>query len=161
MSAAPGSPAALAESLRAPLTRFARGYLGPAEAEDAVQDVLVRALAAPEAPAELRAWLYRALRNHCTNLLRARGLRPEELASACEPAADATRLLSRLVQAEERADLAQWLARLPAPEREALLLRYVEELSREEIARVLDVSPATVKTWLFAGLERLRGFAGA
>jgi RNA polymerase sigma-70 factor (ECF subfamily) len=159
MSAAPDA-AELARRFRAPLVRFARAYLGPAEAEDAAQEVLAHALTSREALAEPRAWLYRALRNHCLNVLRARAHHPDPLASAYEPAAEATRLLSRLVRAEERADLAQWLARLPAPEREALLLRYAEDLSRDEIARVLEVPPATVKTWLFAGLERLRGFAG-
>jgi RNA polymerase sigma-70 factor (ECF subfamily) len=153
-------PAELAQRLRAPLVRYARGFLGsPEEAEDAVQDVLARALAAAEAAADPRAWLYRCLRNHCLNLRRARERRPEELASAFDPPAEATRLLSRLAQAEEHAALGERLARLPAGEREALVLRYVEDLSREEIARVLDVPLATVKTWLFAGLERLRALS--
>jgi RNA polymerase sigma-70 factor (ECF subfamily) len=153
----------LTRRFRAPLVRFARDYLGPAEAEDAVQEVFARALESNAALDDPRAWLYRCLRNHCLNLQRARAARPDAapLASALEPPAEATRALSRLVRAEERADVGIWLARLPAMEREALLLRYVEDLSREEIARVLDVPGTTVKTWLSAGLERLRRFAGA
>ena len=153
-------PAAELARWRAPLVRFARGYLALREAEDGVQEVLARALASDEL-VDPRAWLYRSLRNHCLDLRRVRARRPDAtpLASTLEPCADATRVLSRLVRAEEQAEVGRWLARLPDMEREALLLRYVEELSREEIARVLDVPPATVKTWLFAGLGRLRGFA--
>jgi len=161
MSAGAGLEA-LARELRAPLLRFARARLGsPEEAEDAVQEVLARAAAQVNEPEEPRAWLYRALRNHCLNLRRDRARHAEQaLASVLEPAADATRALSRLVRAEGHAELARWLARLPEGEREALWLRYVEDLSREEVARVLAVPPATVKTWLFAGLTRLRELAG-
>jgi RNA polymerase sigma-70 factor (ECF subfamily) len=155
--------AELAERWRAPLLRYAQGFLGsPAEAEDAVQEVLARALSSPEAAKDPRAFLYHCLRNHCLNQLRARARRPDgaHLPSAADPPAAATHVLSRLVRAEAQAELGQWLARLPQGEREALLLRYGEDLSREEIAHVLEVPPATVKTWLFAGLERLRSLAG-
>lgn len=60
---------------RRPLTRYARGLLGRSDhdAEDVVQDVLVRAheeLAAGRGPDELRPWLYRLTRNRAIDEMR-------------------------------------------------------------------------------------------
>ena len=53
---------------------------------------------------------------------------------------------------------AMWaaLATLPPRQRAVLVLRYYEDLPEAEIARVLDVSPGTVKSQAARGLARLR-----
>jgi DNA-directed RNA polymerase specialized sigma24 family protein len=48
------------------------------------------------------------------------------------------------------------VAGLPAEQREALRLRDVEGLGRAEIAYVLEIPEASVKTRLFEGLRKLR-----
>ena len=45
---------------------------------------------------------------------------------------------------------------LPPQQREAILLRYSEELSLAEIAAVLDIPVGTVKSRLSLGLKQLR-----
>ncbi len=57
---------------------------------------------------------------------------------------------------ERRLVLRRLLAALPPMQRAALILRYGEEMSIEEIAQVLQVPVGTVKAWLFRGRETLR-----
>jgi RNA polymerase sigma-70 factor (ECF subfamily) len=51
------------------------------------------------------------------------------------------------------------LATLPEPQRAALVLRYQEDLTPEEIAATLDAPLATVKSHLQRGLKLLRAKA--
>lgn len=150
----------LEEAYREPLLRFARGYLRDAdEAEDAVQDVLARVLASDAEPESCRAWIYRVARNVCLNRLRAR--RPvEEHASALDPPEERTGPLTRLARAEERERLRDDLAELSDAQREAVTLRYVEGLTRDEIAAVLELPVSVVKSRIYEGLESLRREAG-
>ncbi len=152
--------AALLDGLyRRPLVRFCLAYLGSAEeAEDAVQDVFCRVLAADTIPESFRAWIYRIARNRCLDLLRGRARRRDDqlLPSEVQVAEDLTGHLTRLVRKELHSRLRHLVAGLPASQREILRLRYVEGLSRREIAEVLEIPESIVKSRLFEGLERLR-----
>ena len=55
--------------------------------------------------------------------------------------------------------LEQLLATLPEPQRAALVLRYQEDLTPEEIAATLEAPLATVKSHLQRGLKLLRAKA--
>ena len=68
--------------------------------------------------------------------------------------------LTRLINDERKAQLGDALRQLTDDQHEALRLRYVEELSRAEIAAVLDISEALVKSRLFEGMKRLRDHSG-
>jgi RNA polymerase sigma-70 factor (sigma-E family) len=59
-------------------------------------------------------------------------------------------------------DLVLWqaLQRLPARQREAIVLRYYLDLPEAEVARLLKVPPGTVKSWTHRGLARLRDRLG-
>ena len=59
-----------------------------------------------------------------------------------------------LINSMEKEDDA--LGRLPALIREALLLRYREDMTLEEIARVVSAPLPTVKSRIYRGLEALR-----
>jgi RNA polymerase sigma-70 factor (ECF subfamily) len=173
-----GFTAALAERLRAgdpaaardvhiryrdALLRFCWGYLGKIEeAEDAVQEILYKAISAQQVPDFFRPWLYRVARNHCLNLLRSRaGLQERAGLPAASQLYEAlTGNLTRLVRDEAQAKLIECVQRLPDTHREVLRLRYVEELSRAEISEVLELPEAVVKSRLFEGLKKLREQAG-
>ncbi len=52
------------------------------------------------------------------------------------------------------------LARLPKRQRTVLVLRYYEDLSEQEIARVLGIAPGTVKSQASKGIASLRAAIG-
>lgn len=57
-------------------------------------------------------------------------------------------------------DLAQALAELPAKQRAAVVLHYLEDLPVADVARVLQVSESTVKQHLFRARHRLADVLG-
>jgi len=154
----------LNELYRDALVRFCWGYLGCMDqAEDAVQDICYKVLTAETVPDGFRAWLYRIARNHCNNLLRDR-IRRKEVGVLPMPSQVhevLTGLLTRLVNVEQHSRLNELVAQLPESDREVLRLRYVEDLSRSEIAEILEVTESVVKSRLFIGLQRLREAAAS
>ena len=60
----------------------------------------------------------------------------------------------------ERLDLQRVLRALPKRQREAVVMRYVLDLSEAQIAELLEIRPGTVKTHLARGLAQLRNSMG-
>ncbi len=120
-----------------------------ADAEDALQDVFLRAygaLRADDRPVTLRAWLYRVAHNRCIDHMRRPANQPtSELFENVHSLQDPT------VEAEQREDLARLIEdvrRLPEQQRSALLMRELEGLTYAELADALDVSVPSVKSLL-------------
>jgi len=140
--------------------------LGDAQAaEDALQEVFLKVYRSlgtfePEKGA-FTTWLRRVTVNYCLNTRRRRGFRLfswEDRSAQALPDA-----LGRAVSPEELAldreeAEAVWAAvrRLSLPLRAALVLRYGENLSYQEIAQVLDVPLGTAKWRVHQALEELR-----
>lgn len=152
----------LVESYQSRLIRYAYRRLGNMhEAEDAAQEVFVRAYASGLHGREvthLSAYLYRIASNICTDLLRRRRRRNAWLTQA-EPAptavdhADSSR---SVMAAEELRRIEALLNRIPRRQAEVIRLRVFDELRLRDIAEVLDCPLATVKSRLRHGLETLR-----
>lgn len=156
--------ALLNELFREPVQRFCWGYLGRTEeSEDAWQEVCYRVLVADSVPSFFRPWLYKIARNVCLNMLRARANRKDGQALVAESEVQEvlTGHLTRMVRSEQRSSLSTLVGSLTPEQREVLRLRYVEELSRAEIAEVLDLTEGVVKSRLFEGMRRLRESAGS
>ncbi len=144
---------------REALLRFCWGYVGRMEeAEDAVQDITCKVLAAEDIPDHFRPWLYKVARNHCMNLIRERATHKvrHALPAASHLFEPLTGHLTRMARDEARTKLAEIVLTLPEAQREVLRLRYVDDLSRAEIAEVLDLPESVVKSRLFEGLSKLR-----
>ena len=135
-----------------------------ADAEDAVQDALARALprwdrisAADDVDAYVRrmvvnahtSW-WRRWRRRETPVAEVREVRSTEVAAGPEtfPAAD------------ERRAIWQACQRLPEAQRTAVVLRYYEQLDYAEIAALTRVAEGTVRSRVSRGLAALRSDLG-
>jgi RNA polymerase sigma-70 factor (ECF subfamily) len=134
------------------------------EAEDVVQDALVKAYVAlprfrPDAP--FRPWLMQIVANEARNRRRAAGRRGAMLqrASAEPRAAGATPETLVLADEQRRVLLAEVNA-LGDVDRLAIAGRYFLDLSEAELAELLGCARGTVKSRLARGLARLRARVG-
>ena len=148
------------------LRRYARVLTGEASrADDLVQDTLARAWekrALWQAGTDLRAWLFTVMHNVFVNqrALARRDARNVSLDSDGEPG-DVWQIAVRPTQFAhvELREILQQLGRLPAEQREVLVLAAVEEMKYEEIAAVLDIPVGTVMSRLSRAREKLRRIA--
>ena len=130
-------------------------------AEEIAQDVFLemdRHIGTLESPEHALYWLRRVTMSRSTDALRRRRVRGVDLwvEIADEHGAPAEERSSPL-----GARLEQLLATLPEPQRAALVLRYQEDLSPDEIAATLNAPLATVKSHLQRGLKLLRAKASS
>lgn len=142
---------------RDPCWRFALRMLGNHDdAEDALQEAFVRSyrnLGACREPARFGAWLYRIVVNECrTRAIRRharerRFVSDESAEAPVPPAADVEAL---------REEIGRALALLVPEQREAFILKYVEDKSYDEMAEVTGVGISALKMRVKRGCERLR-----
>ena len=132
------------------LLAHARRMAGPEQAEDVVQDALLRALRAyPRLrhADHLRAWLYRITTNAAMDAHRA-GAR--EVPVGPDPAA----ALSS--DPEELDGFEDLISGLPDGARATLRLRFVDDLEYEVIAARLDCTPEAARQRVSTALRTLR-----
>jgi len=156
--------AALVDRYAAALYRVAYSVLrNPADAEDAVQETFLRVVRHRDTLNEVRdhrVWLIRIVWNIVLDRKRRAKTRPET-----DDVAELARVLpSTGLSAEERAAAAQHHAhvlacveKLPAKEREVLMLSAFEELSSVEIAEVLGITESSVRSRLFRARNLIAG----
>jgi RNA polymerase sigma-70 factor (ECF subfamily) len=101
-------------------------------------------------------WLISAARNRCRNRLRQHGVAHRHVQSVLALQPDAVDAIDRLLVEERRRQVREALARVPERMREALLLRYAEELRYDEMAEVLRASESTLRSRVHHGLKLLR-----
>jgi RNA polymerase sigma-70 factor (ECF subfamily) len=142
--------------------RFSLTVCGHADdAEDAMQEALMktfRHLGQVRDAEAFRPWLYRTVRNACLMGRRRRVHEPAQVESLDAPRGDASpapdpvdsgRTPEELAGNRQlRGRLLSALATLPAPYRAVMFLREMEGLSTREVAHVMGISEANVKTRL-------------
>ncbi len=144
----PGSLADLYRERYVPMVRLAYLMVGSSTvAEDLVQDAFARMHRHWDHAEHPRAYLRTAVVNACRSHLRRLAL---ERAYRRHPSADGQ---GAVAEADELFDA---LAKLPARQRAALVLRFYEDLSEADIAVALGCRPGTVKSLLHRGLAELR-----
>ena len=146
---------ALYADLGPALLAYARSIIGDrAEAEDALQQVFMKLLAADVAlPREPRPYLFRAVRNVCLNRRRSR---VREVSRQEPPTFTSANGLQELAR-----DLEEALRKLPDEQREVVLLRVWGEMTLDEAAQVLDISINTASSRYRYALGKLRLRFGA
>lgn len=129
------------------------------EALELSQEVFLKAWEAlpdwrPEA--QFHTWLYRIASNVAYDLLRRRRIVSyEPMAEDYDAPSGEAGPEARLQARQAMAALDAALARLPAEQREIVLLREVEGLSYEELAATLGIDEGTVKSRLARGRAAL------
>lgn len=136
----------------------------PQDAEDAVQEACVRAVAFFDSfrGEDGRAWLLAIVRNSCYDWLRKN--RKDTLiggAEALETADGSADPEELQLRAADRELVRRCLERLPAEHREVLVLRELEGMSYREIATVAGVPIGTVMSRLARGRIGLRTLLAA
>ncbi|WP_202845139.1 sigma-70 family RNA polymerase sigma factor [Luteimonas saliphila] len=131
----------------------------PEQARDAVQDAwleILRGLRTLDDVAAFPAWALRIVTRRCQRMFRDAGCEraglagfamDPTLAQALEPSGETAAELRNVLGA---------MAGLPAQQRAALSLYYLEHLGVAEIAVALDIPPGTVKTRLMHARRKIR-----
>lgn len=140
-------------------TRFAVRMLGSREdADDALQSAFVRAFRNLEKCQDRKrfgAWLYQIVANECRTFASRRAQRAVRMVRdeiALEQAED----IQRTHDVALRDEIQRALDRLPAEQREAFVLKFVEELSYEEMAEITGAGISALKMRVKRACDRLR-----
>lgn len=134
------------------------------DADDLVQDVFLKvwtALPSFRGEAQTYTWIYRIATNEALNWLRREkvraALRFSSLDEEMERRIDADPWFNG--DAAER-NLSKAVVRLPERQRQVFILRYYDEMSYEEMAKVLDTSVGSLKASYHIAQEKIREALG-
>lgn len=138
------------------------------ESEDIAQEAFVRAymnLHTFDQKRKFSTWLYRIATNLCIDRIRKK--KPDYYLDAEVSGTEGLDLYSQIASEDqlpeetleqmELQDRIQYeIGRLPDKYRTVVVLKYIEELSLQEISEILDMPLGTVKTRIHRGREALR-----
>lgn len=145
-------------SLQPRLQLVAEHLLGSAdEAEDAVQDVVAALWERREELDRLlnmEGYAMNSIRNHCLTVLRRRKptVQPESIGDYSDDEAAHEAALTE----ERAAMLDTMMSRLPEVQRRAIQMRYIDQLTHEEMQRRLKMSSSNVYTTLSRAMSALK-----
>jgi len=144
------------------------------DAEEVAQETLMKVFESIDQlrdPGRLKTWVFRIAKNECL-MKRRRSvfaprvelsldeLRPKRVENGKTPGIEIADWGSLpddlLLDSELHSALTMAIQQLPETYRSVVLLRYVEELSTNETAEILEITPDTVKTRLHRGRLALR-----
>jgi RNA polymerase sigma-70 factor, ECF subfamily len=136
------------------------------DARDAAQETFLRvykSFGRFDPAQDFNGWLYRIAVNVCRDLARKRrgnlySLEAEVESGAVAEPASPHDTESAAMLAQERAILLRALATLPEKERAAIVLRDMEGLDTDEVARILGSSPTTVRSQICAARVKIKTF---
>jgi RNA polymerase sigma-70 factor (ECF subfamily) len=154
--------AVLVDAYKGPVFSLAFRMTGSTQdADDLTQESFLRAfqsLGRFRAGERFFPWLYTVSLNVIRNHLRKVKALPEEatekgMPDATDPSGDAA---DAAIGRERGRRLQGYLLKMPVPVREALVLRFYEGLSFEDIASVTGDSLSSAKMKVYRGLEKIR-----
>lgn len=161
----------LVDKYKQPVMNFVfRSLRDEVEAEDVAQNVFIQVWKSRdryERTAKFSTWLFTIARNLCLNEIRRRSRHPAESLEEShsenedQPARqyedkNVSLPTDQLLQGELVDKIEQALAELPENQRTAILLCRKDDVSYEEIAKVLGCSLSATKSIIFRGREALK-----
>ncbi|HZY10304.1 MAG TPA: RNA polymerase sigma factor [Bacteroidota bacterium] len=133
------------------------------DADDVVQDVFVRVyegLKRFRGDSEFSTWLYRIVTNVSLNAIRTRRLkdfiRYDQLMDNLFP--DEVTTDAYILHEEYQTILGKAIDKLPAKQKLVFIMRYYDELSYEEIGRILNKSVGGLKANYFHALQKIKSY---
>ncbi|HVQ39296.1 MAG TPA: RNA polymerase sigma factor [Pyrinomonadaceae bacterium] len=138
-----------------------------ADARDASQEVFLRIykyLGRFKQDQDFFAWVYQITINVCRDFAKKRQRHTERFAAldlsdsegAFEIEADLERADEAMITAQQRQLIASAMATLPDKERAAIVLRDVEGLQTDEVARILKSSSTTVRSQISSARRKIK-----
>jgi RNA polymerase sigma-70 factor, ECF subfamily len=124
-------------------------------AQDIVQEAFARCWASPNTPsseADFQRWLYRVI----ANLARDHHRQRARFRKLSIPPAVAIDPIEQLERRSEDGEVLAALRTLRLPERQAIYLRYFEDQSFADTARIMDCPQVTVRVLVHRALRKLR-----
>jgi len=131
------------------------------DARDAAQETYLRVfkyLDRYDSRYDFQGWLHRIVVNVCRDVARRKGSRETALDSDLEMLVGEDDAEESIIRAQERALVARALAALSEKERAALVLRDLENMPTEEVARLLGSRPATVRSQLCSARAKVKKY---
>lgn len=138
------------------------------EAEDMAQEAFIRAyvnISRFNIELKFSTWLYRIATNLCIDRIRKK--KPDYYLDAEVPGTEGLNMYSQIPantrlpeedveSLELQTMIQQEISKLPEKYRAVIVLKYIEELSLNEISEILELPLGTVKTRIHRGREALR-----
>ena len=137
-----------------------------ADARDASQEVFLRVykyLGRFKHDQDFFAWLYRITVNVCRDMLKKRRhqstlFTTDQSEEAQEVSMEQHDAEQNLIQTQRRELIIKALSALPYKERASIVLRDMEGLSTDEVARILKSSPTTVRSQISSARKKMRDY---
>lgn len=163
--------AQLADKYKQPVVNLVYRMLRDAtEAEDVAQAVFIQVYKSAhryQVASKFSTWLFTIARNLCLNEIRRRSRHPAESIDAPHPELEDQPAQQyedksnvgageRLLAGELEAKIQEALNSLPENQRTAILLCRQEDLSYEEISKIIGCSVSATKSLIFRGRETLK-----
>ncbi len=152
----------IVQQYTAEIAVLANRLLGwPGDVEDITQDIFLAAylgLKKFRCDCSLKTWLFTITTNRCRSYRYKRMLRLRFFSQAADKAASARgRAADKVSMDSETFErVRQAVTALPAKYREPIVLRYLQEVSTDEISRILGISENTLQVRLTRAKKRLR-----
>lgn len=166
----PNAYAELVARYQAPLHRYVLrlGCRSGDDAQDILQEAFLKAyvnLNSYDQSLKFSSWLYRIVHNEAITAFRRMNTLPivletEEQQQLVEQVASDVDLVSETDRAFLAGRVRQALEQVGTKYRDALMLRFLEEKSYDEISDILKVPPGTVATLISRGKKKLRRVLG-
>ncbi len=133
----------------------------PGDVEDITQEVFLAAfigLKKFRCDCSLKTWLFTITINKCRSYRHKRLLRSRKFSMANRKASFSMNqgAYGELMDTETFERVRHAISKLPAKYREAVVLRYLQELPNNEITRILEISKNTLQVRLNRARERLK-----
>lgn len=129
-----------------------------ADAEDICQEVFVKVILADKSKVKnMKSWILRIASNECYTVLRRRktGLLKEFRNYLLSHSDSVHSVENQFSERETKEELQSLYSRLPDKIRMVIVLRYINDLTVPEIAKILDIPEGTVKSRLSRGIKML------